>query len=99
MPISNNDLASTAGMNDGIKLRIKSGSNTLSSIFSNLNAPAICFCSTENISDKPSGKYGVVLILKASDNRMSAICITIDGLCYINSYNTSSSALTNWKQL
>ena len=86
-------------MNDGVKLRVKTGSNTLTSIFSNLNPPAICFCSTENISDKPSAKYGVILVLKAADNRMSAICITMDGLCYINSYNTSTSALTGWKQL
>ena len=94
-----NDLVSLSLLNAELKIRVKTGTNTLTSIFENLNAPCLCVCTTENITDKPAGKYGNILILKITSNRQTALCLTNDGLCYINSYNTSTSALTGWKQL
>lgn len=71
----------------------------MTSVFQQLNIPALYACTTENISDKPSGKYGNIIIFKLAETRATAFCITVDGMFYINSYNTSTSTVTGWKQL
>lgn len=75
------------------------GSNTLTNLMMELSEPCISMCSTENITDKPSGKYGVIIIFKNSDIRVGAICLATDGTVWVNNYNTQTSALSGWKQL
>ena len=77
--------------------RLYSGSSTLSNLFSSLSAPCIGMCSTDNITDKPSGKTGPILIIKEDDGSCGAICFCTDGTIQINNYNSSTKALTGWK--
>lgn len=82
----------------GILLRQYNGNGTtLTSLIMGLTAPCICMTSTELISDKPSGKYGVIIVLKYNSTRAGAACICTDGSLYINAYNPGSSALTGWQ--
>ena len=66
-------------------------------IFRSLTAPTICLTSTERISNKPTGKYGVIVIFKYSDTRAGAICICTDGTVYHNAYNPNDDAAIGWK--
>ena len=79
--------------------RLYSGSSTLTNLMSSFSSPCIGMCTTEDISDKPSGKYGVILIIKANNNRIGAICFCTDGTTYTNNYNASTSSLNGWIQI
>ena len=72
------------------------GVTTMSNLFVSLN-PCVCMLSTENITDKPTGKYGTIMIFKYSNTRAGAICICTDGTVYHNAWNASSNAVTGWK--
>lgn len=75
-----------------------SGSTTISNLLSSLSIPSVCITSTENISDKPTGKYGVIVVFKFSASRIGAICICTDGAMYVNAWNASTAAVTGWKE-
>ena len=64
-----------------------------------LSYPCISITSTENITNKPSNKYGVIVIFKYSASRIGAICFCTDGNVYSSSYNASSDVVTDWKSL
>ena len=66
---------------------------------SSFSSPCIGMCTTEDISDKPSEKYGVILIIKGNNNRIGAICFCTDGTTYTNNYNASTSSLNGWIQI
>ena len=70
---------------------------TMSNLFMELSAPCMFLCSTENITDKPAGKYGTILIFKYSNTRAAAICICTDGTLLANAWNASTSTVTGWK--
>lgn len=74
------------------------GSTTMTKLLSDLSYPSLCITSTENITDKPSGKYGTIVIFKFSTSRASSICLCTDGAMYVNSWNASTSVVTGWKE-
>lgn len=74
------------------------GKTTLTALFKELNVACVCLTSTENISDKPTNKYGTIIVFKFSESRVSAICICIDGTMYANAWNQTNNAVTGWKE-
>ena len=74
------------------------GTTTMTALLKNLTAPIMCLLSTENVSDKPTGKYGTIVIFKYSASRAGAICLCTDGSLFVNNWNASSSAITGWKE-
>lgn len=77
--------------------RVAGTTTTMTQLFVSLS-PCICMLTTENVTDKPSGKYGTILIFKYSDTRAGAICICTDGTVYHNAWNASTESVTGWKQ-
>lgn len=80
------------------KLRLETGTatKTMTSLLANLSAGTIYMTSTELVSDKPDGKYGVIVIFKFNATRAAAICLCTDGAMYVNAYNASTSKVTGW---
>ena len=74
------------------------GKTTMTALFKELNIACVCLTSTENISDKPTNKYGTIIVFKFSETRSSAICICIDGTMYANAWNQTNNAVTGWKE-
>lgn len=73
------------------------GTTTMTALLKNLTAPIMCLLSTENVSDKPTGKYGTIVIFKYSASRAGAICFCTDGSLFVNNWNASTSAVTGWR--
>ena len=93
-----NNISSELSVNHQMMIRTHMSGTVyeIATLFKNLTAPIVCYTTTEFISDKPEGKYGVITITKLSDNRASADCKCTDGSYYINSWNSSTSAPTGW---
>lgn len=90
-------LETLSGLLSGVSLSVYGGTaTTMTALLKNLTAPRICILSTELVSDKPSGKYGVIVIFKYSASRAAAICLCTDGAMYVNAWNASTSAVTGW---
>lgn len=70
---------------------------TMTNLFKTLNPPCMFVLSTEDITDKPTGKYGTIILFKYSATRTGAICICTDGTLMTNAWNASSGAATGWK--
>ncbi len=81
----------------GINITHYTSVTTMTQLMTGITAPCMCITSTENVTDKPSGKYGTIIIFKYSDSRISALCICTDGTMYHNAWNASTSAITGWK--
>lgn len=88
---------SISNITNGIAFRDYTGNTTLTNLLNSLSAPCICMTTTENISDKPSGKYGTIVVFKQSNNRTGAICLCTDGTFMHNIWNSSTSTLNGWK--
>lgn len=80
-----------------IKIEYYTGNTTTTNLMVSLNSPCLCITSTENITDKPSGKYGTIVIFKFSNSRIGAICICTDGSVYHNAWNASTESVAGWK--
>lgn len=72
---------------------------TLSSLIRGFSYPFLCVTNTEKISDKPSGKYGTVVIYAPNNNRISIQCHCTDNTVWGRAYDASSETLTGWKEL
>ena len=84
---------------NGVTLRKYDGTTTtMSAIMTNINYPIIMLLTTENVSDKPSGKYGTIIVFKVNNTRCGAVCLTTDGKLYTMGYSVSGSTatLTGW---
>ena len=91
-------IGTLSGLVSAIPLSVfNEGPVSTTEIFRALSAPIICLTSTERISNKPTGKYGVIVIFKYSDTRAGAICICKDGTVYHNVYNPNDDAAIGWK--
>ncbi|MBO7078649.1 MAG: hypothetical protein J6W64_02415 [Bacilli bacterium] len=101
---SNIALSAAAGreLQDQLQMRIRwdtsTSATTMTNLFSSLSNGTVFYTTTERISDKPSGKYGVVVIYKTGETRTGAICICTDGTFWVNGWNPSSSTATGWIQ-
>lgn len=84
----------------GLPIKLETSTSTVTSLtLFNSEVPGIIVATTERINDKPSGKYGVILIFNANTNRRGGIMICTDGTVYTTAYNASTSTLTGWTQL
>ena len=82
----------------GFTTQCYTASTTMTTLLKNLTAPIMCLLSTENVSDKPTGKYGTIVIFKYSASRAGAICLCTDGTMFVNNWNASTSAVTGWME-
>ena len=89
---------SLGGHKVGFTTQCYTASTTMTTLLKNLTAPIMCLLSTENVSDKPTGKYGTIVIFKYSASRAGAICLCTDGTMFVNNWNASTSAVTGWME-
>ena len=79
--------------------RLYTGSTTLTNLFSSLSAPCIGMCTTNDITDKPSGKTGTIMIVKSRTGYCGAVCFCSDGTIEVNNYNSDTQTVTGWKEV
>lgn len=56
-------------------------------------------CTTNDITDKPSGKTGTIMIVKSRTGYCGAICFCSDGTIEVNNYNSNTQTITGWKEV